>query len=208
VDGQQLVALLKPQCSTFIMNPACYQCPILKSVLDWMLVKWLRLVPCASTIVQFLTCALANLCFLQTNLNAALDTITDAVKELVAGQHAVVLLMDAARHVLWTSIIDTNTWAAAKLFRVQQEEGLIGACAADKQQVALCVSVRVLCTVLVLLACPVVSPAKLEYCITGIIGNSTCKLAADLCYSSLQYYSSFAGAALLTDVLRLVCLSV
>lgn len=78
----------------------------------------------------------------QTSLNAALDTITAAVKELVCAEHVVVFLMDAARQVLWTSIANYNTHGQPRLFRVQQGGGgIIGMCAENKQQLSLCLLV-------------------------------------------------------------------
>lgn len=46
--------------------------------------------------------------------------------------------------VLWTRITNRHTHGQAKLIRVQKEEGLIGGCAAEKQQLALCLTVRCL----------------------------------------------------------------
>lgn len=44
--------------------------------------------------------------------------------------------------VLWTRVTNRHTHGQAKLIRVQQREGLIGSCAADKKQLVLCCKVR------------------------------------------------------------------
>jgi hypothetical protein len=44
--------------------------------------------------------------------------------------------------VLWTRITNQHTHGSARLIRVQQGEGLVGSCAADKQQLAVCFTVR------------------------------------------------------------------
>lgn len=44
--------------------------------------------------------------------------------------------------VLWTRITNQHTHGAARLIRVQQGEGLVGSCAADKQQLAMRFTVR------------------------------------------------------------------
>lgn len=78
---------------------------------------------------------------MQTDLSGALDTIALAVKELVHARHVVVLLMDVSKRTLWSSISTSSTGFAARLFRVKEGEGIIGACAADGAQVALCLAV-------------------------------------------------------------------
>ncbi|WIA12087.1 hypothetical protein OEZ85_012163 [Tetradesmus obliquus] len=85
-----------------------------------------------------------NKCFKRlnavTDLSGALDTIALAVKELVHARHVVVLLMDVSKRTLWSSISTSSTGFAARLFCVKEGEGIIGACAADGAQVALCLA--------------------------------------------------------------------
>jgi hypothetical protein len=83
----------------------------------------------------------ASLLSLQSNLSAALDTIALAVKELVCARHVVVLLMDVSKRTLWSSISTSSTGFTARLFRVKEGEGIIASCAADGNQVALCLAV-------------------------------------------------------------------
>jgi len=70
---------------------------------------WQHVLMCRKCFATFIRWLLLSCCPVQANLSGALDTITDAVKELVSAQHAVVLLMDAARQVLWTSITNAGT---------------------------------------------------------------------------------------------------
>lgn len=80
----------------------------------------------------------------QTTLNGALDTIAAAARELVSARHVVVLLMDHARQTLWTSIMDNQNMSGPSLsFRVKEGQGVLAQCAADKQQVAMCLPVSI-----------------------------------------------------------------
>lgn len=81
---------------------------------------------------------------LQTTLNGALDTIAAAARELVSARHVIVLLMDHARQMLWTSIIDNQSISGASLsFRVKEGQGVLAQCAVDKEQVTMSLAVSI-----------------------------------------------------------------
>jgi GAF domain-containing protein len=80
-------------------------------------------------------------------LRAVLDTVTAAARELVRAEQAVVFLADSARGELWTTVGvlgmggggSSGGASDVRTLRSKVGEGIVGACAAEKRQISLCV---------------------------------------------------------------------
>jgi GAF domain-containing protein len=94
-------------------------------------------------------------------LRAVLDTVTAAARELVRAEQAVVFLADGARGELWTTVVvggggsgtdsggegggdgGGQDGGVVRTLRAKVGEGAVGACAAERRQISLCMPLGV-----------------------------------------------------------------